>query len=275
MQTEDEKTLSFWEHLEELRWTIIRIILALIIIVGVIFTMKEFVFTRIVFAPLNSDFIFYEWLCSLGNLVNLPAICPGEFSLQLININLAGQFLAHIGASFSLALILIVPYILFEIWRFVYPALYPNEKKHIGAIFSSASFLFYAGVATAYLIIFPLTVRFLGSYEISVLVPNQISVQSYLGTLYILIFSLGIMFEMPVLAFLLSKAGLIHKQLLKSVRSYALVILMILAALITPTTDPFTLIIVVLPLYLLYELSIVVCQPQQPTEDDEDEATLL
>ena len=264
MQEEvEEKALSFWEHLEVLRWTLIRIILAMVVAVGAIFSFKEFVFTDIVFAPLNSDFIFYRWLCRLASLVNIPEICPGDFQLELININLAGQFMAHIGASFSLGLILVVPYILFEIWRFIYPALYSNEKRHIGAIFSSASFLFYAGVATAYLLIFPLTVRFLGSYEISSLVPNQISVQSYLGTLYILIFSLGIMFEMPVLAYMLSRMGLIHKQLLKSVRSYALVILMILAALITPTTDPFTLIIVVLPLYVLYEISIIVCREKE------------
>jgi sec-independent protein translocase protein TatC len=270
MQEEEEKALSFWEHLEVLRWTLIRVILALVVVVGSIFSFKELVFTRVVFAPLSSDFIFYQWLCSLAELVKVPAICPGDFTLQLININLAGQFLAHIGASFSLGLVLVVPYILFEIWRFVQPALYPNEKRHIGAIFSSASFLFYAGVAVAYLIIFPLTVRFLGSYEISSLVPNQISVQSYLGTLYILIFSMGIMFEMPILAYLLSKTGLIHKQMLKSVRSYALVVLLIIAAFITPTTDPFTLIIVVLPLYLLYEVSIIVCKPAVPETDDDE-----
>mgnify|MGYP000877111475 FL=1 len=271
MQEEEEKALSFWEHLEVLRWTLIRIILALVVVVGAIFTFKEFVFTRIVFAPLNSDFIFYQWLCSLAELVSIPAICPGEFQLQLININLAGQFLAHIGASFSLGLVMVIPYILFEIWRFVQPVLYPMEKKHVGDVFCSASFLFYAGVATSYLIIFPLTVRFLGSYEISSLVPNQISVQSYLGTLYILIFSMGIMFEMPVLAYLLSKIGLIHKDMLKSVRSYALVVLLIIAALITPTTDPFTLMIVVLPLYLLYEVSILVCSKKTPDEEDDDE----
>ena len=266
MQEEEGQALSFWEHLEILRWTLIRITLALVIVVGTIFSYKEFVFTRIVFAPLNSDFIFYQWLCSLAGAVNIPEICPGEFSIQLININLAGQFMAHIGASFSLGIVLIIPYILFEIWRFVQPALYPNEKKHVGTIFSSASFLFYAGVATAYLIVFPLTVRFLGTYEISTLVPNQISVQSYLGTLYIIIFSLGIMFEMPVLAYLLSSIGLINKQMLQSVRSYALVVLLIIAALITPTTDPFTLIIVSLPLYLLYEISILVCKKKEMNE---------
>jgi sec-independent protein translocase protein TatC len=267
-EVDEGKTLSFWEHLEVLRWTVFRILIAVVLVVGVIFTAKEFVFTNIVFAPLSSDFWFYRALCSLADVFNFPGFCPEDFTIELININLAGQFLAHIGASFSIALILIVPYILFEIWRFVQPALYPNEKSHVGFVFLSSSFLFYLGVAASYFVIFPLTVRFLGTYEVSTLVPNQIAVQSYLGTLYMLTFSMGVMFEMPVLAFLLSKIGLVHKQMLKKVRSYAFVILLILSALITPTTDPFTMMVVALPLYLLYELSILVCKKKKEEVED-------
>jgi sec-independent protein translocase protein TatC len=269
-EVDGEKSLSFWEHLEVLRWTIFRILIAVSLVVAFIFTAKEFVFTKIVFAPLSSDFWFYQALCSLGNAINLPGFCPESFNIELININLAGQFLAHIGASFSIALILIIPYILFEIWRFVQPALYPNEKSHVGFVFFSSSVLFYLGVAASYFVIFPLTVRFLGTYEVSSLVPNQIAVQSYLGTLYILTFSMGVMFEMPVLAYLLSKLGLVHKDMLKKVRSYAFVILLILSALVTPTTDPFTMMVVALPLYLLYELSILVCK-RKTVDVEEDE----
>ena len=268
MQEEEEKALSFWEHLEVLRWTIFRILIAIVLVVAVIFTAKEFVFTNIVFAPLSSDFWFYRALCGLADLFNFPGFCPENFNVELININLAGQFLAHIGASFSIALILIIPYILFEIWRFVQPALYPNERTHVGVVFLSSSFLFYLGVAASYFVIFPLTVRFLGTYEVSSLVPNQIAVQSYLGTLYILTFSMGVMFEMPVLAYLLSKIGLVHKEMLKKVRSYAFVTLLILSALITPTTDPFTMMVVALPLYLLYELSILVCKKKKEEVED-------
>ncbi|MDO9634979.1 MAG: twin-arginine translocase subunit TatC [Paludibacter sp.] len=271
VEVDDEKTLSFWEHLEVLRWTIFRILIAISLLVSAIFFFKEFVFTNIVFAPLSSDFWFYRALCSLSELVKIPGICPEEFNIKLINFNLAGQFLVHIGASFSIALVMIIPYILFEIWRFVQPALYPNEKSHVGFVFLSSSFLFYLGVAASYFVIFPLTVRFLGTYEVSALVPNQIAVQSYLGTLYILTFSMGVMFEMPVLAFLLSKIGLINKQMLKKVRSYAFVILLILSALITPTTDPFTMMVVALPLYLLYELSILVCKTKKIEVDEDDD----
>jgi len=267
-QEEEEKNLSFWDHLEVLRWTIIRIVLALVIFMSAIFTYSKVIFTDVIFAPLSSDFWFYRLLCTLSELLSFPALCPEDFTIKLININLAGQFMVDIGASFSLSLIFVVPYILFEIWRFVKPALYDKERKNIGLIFFSSTFLFYLGVTVAYMIVFPLTVRFLGTYEISSLVPNQISLQSYMGTLYILIFGLGIMFEMPVLAYLLSKTGLITKQMLKKVRSYALVVLLILSALITPTTDPFTMLVVALPLYLLYELSILVSKPA--TEVDED-----
>ena len=253
-----EGNLSFWEHLEVLRWTVFRILIAVIIAFILIFSTKDFVFTKVVFAPLNSDFWFYRTLCSLGELLRFPDLCPESFNIKLINFNLAGQLMTHITSSFSLGLVLVVPYLLFEIWKFVKPALYPNEKSHVGVVFLSSSFLFYLGVITSYFVIFPLTVRFLGTYEVSELVPNQISLQSYMGTLYILTFSLGIMFEMPVLAYLLSKIGLINKQMLKKVRSYAFVILLILSALITPTTDPFTMSVVALPLYLLYELSILV-----------------
>ena len=270
-EIKEEKTLSFWEHLEVLRWTLFRTLIVILIFVSAIFLAKDFVFTKIIFAPLDSSFIFYRWLCMLSELVHFPDICPENFNIQLINISLAGQFLVHIGASFSIALILAIPYVFYEIWRFVQPALYPNEKKHIGLIFFSSSFLFYLGVAASYFVIFPLTVRFLGTYEVSELVPNQIAVQSYLGTLYILVFSMGVMFEMPILAYLLSQIGLVNKQMLKKVRSYAFVILLILSALITPTTDPFTMLVVALPLYLLYEVSILVCKTKKLDIVDEEE----
>lgn len=266
-----EKNLSFWEHLEVLRWVILRILVAILIFAILIFSTKDFVFNQIIFAPIDSDFWFYRTLCSLGNLLHFPALCPENFNITLININLTGQFMAHIGSSFSIALILVIPYIIFEIWNFVKPALYPNEKTHVGYIFISTTVLFYLGVALSYFIIFPLTVRFLGTYEVSSLVPNQISVQSYLGALYILTFSLGIMFEMPVLAYLLSKIGLIHKDMLKKARSYAFVILLTLSALITPTTDPFTMTVVALPLYFLYELSILVVRKKKEEDDDDDD----
>ena len=251
---------TFWEHLEDLRWTIIRILAVLVVIIIVVFSAKDFIFSKIAFTPLNSDFILYRLLCKLAEITNIPAICPDEFHLDLININISGQFMAHLGTSITLSLLIAVPYLLYEIWKFIYPALYPQEKKNTGFVFFSSSLLFYLGAFVSFFLIFPLTIRFLGTYSVSELVPNQISIQSYLGTLFILVFALGIMFELPVLAFFLSKMGIINRQMLKNGRKFALVTILIISAVITPTTDPFTLMVVALPIYLLYELSIPVCR---------------
>lgn len=253
---------TFWEHLEVFRWTIIRILAVLVVLVIILFGFKDFLFTEIIFRPLSSDFIIYRELCKLALMLNSPNFCPEDFNIQLINIDISGQFISHISASITIALLLSVPYMLYEIWRFVAPALYPHERKNIEPVFLASSFLFYLGAVVSYFLIFPLTIRFLGTYQISALVPNQISVQSYLSTLYILVFSMGLMFEMPVLAYFLSRLGIISRQTLRAVRSYALVVILILAAVITPTTDPFTMLVVAFPLYLLYEVSIWVCKPK-------------
>ncbi len=255
-----ELSATFWEHLESLRWSILRIIIVLVVLLVVVFGSKDFIFTNFIFAPLNSDFWFYSTLCKLAVMFDFPSLCPGDFKIQLININLSGQFMAHISTSFTIGLLLAVPYLLFEIWNFIYPALYPNEKKQTGFIFLVSSFLFYIGAIVSYFLIIPLTIRFLATYTLSDLVPNQISIQSYLSTFFILIFSLGIMFELPVLAFFLSKMGIITKQTLRGGRQYAVVIILLISAIITPTTDPFTMFVVAFPIYLLYEVSILVCR---------------
>jgi len=251
---------TFWEHLEALRWSILRVLMVLVALLVVLFGFRDFLFNRVIFLPLSSDFALYHFLCWLAGVLGAPGFCPGEFHLQLINIDISGQFMAHIGATFSVALVLSVPYLLYEFWRFISPALYPGERRHVGLVFLSSSFLFYLGAVVSYFLVFPLTIRFLGTYQVSELVPNQISLQSYLSTLYILVFAMGLMFEMPVLAYFLSRLGVVNRQLLSRVRNYALVIILVLAAVITPTTDPFTMLVVALPLYLLYEVSILVAK---------------
>jgi len=251
---------TFWEHLEDLRWTIIRVLAVVVVLIIVVFSFKDFLFSDIVLKPLNSDFILYRLLCKLSVFLNIPEICPEPFHLELINIDLSGQFMAHLGTSITAGLLIAVPYILYELWRFIYPALYPHEKKNTGYIFLISSLLFYLGAIISFVLIFPLTIRFLGTYTVSELVPNQISIQSYLSTLYLLIFSLGIMFELPVLTFFLSKIGVVNKSMMRKGRKYAFVTILILSAVITPTTDPFTMLVVALPIYLLYEASIPVCR---------------
>ncbi len=268
--TNDSENLSFWDHLESLRWSIFRVIIVLTLLVIVLFGFSDFLFNSVIFPPLSSKFVFYQFLCYLATVFNFPALCPGFFQIELINFNLSGQFMAHLSTVFTVAFLFTVPYLLFEIWKFVRPALYDNERKNIGWVFFSSSFLFYMGAAVSYYLIFPLTIRFLGTYQISELVPNQISLESYMSTLFVLTFAMGVMFEMPVLAYFLSKLGIITRETLKAGRNIAIVVILVLAAVITPTTDPFTMLAVAFPLYLLYEVSILVCKPKAKEEVEEE-----
>ncbi|MFZ4581115.1 MAG: twin-arginine translocase subunit TatC [Paludibacter sp.] len=261
--TDDSEGLSFWDHLESLRWTIFRVLIALTLFVIILFGFSDFLFNQIIFPPLSSDFVIYRFMCYLSEYLHFAALCPGEFHIELINFNLSGQFMAHLSTVFTVAFLLTIPYLFYEVWRFVSPALYQNERKNIGWVFFSSSFLFYLGSAVSYYLIFPLTIRFLGTYQISELVPNHISLDSYMSTLFLLTFAMGITFEMPILAFFLSKLGIISRETLKAGRSIAFVIILIVSAVITPTTDPFTMLAVALPLYMLYEVSILVCRPKK------------
>ena len=270
-----EKDSTFWEHLEALRWTILRSLGVLVVLVAIGFSFKDFIFNKIVRPPLTSDFHTYRFLCYLADLTKFPALCPESFQIQMINITLSGQFMIHMLSSFMIAVIISVPYLLYESWKFIRPALYPDEKKSVGKIFLSSSVLFYLGAAISYFIIFPFTLRFLGTYQVSEVVVNQISIQSYMNTLALLVFFMGLAFELPVVMYLLSQIGVVNKQMLRTFRKYAFVVVLILAAFITPTTDPFTMMIVATPIYLLYELSIVVCKNKpdsdSETEDDAEE----
>lgn len=269
-KTESKKELSFWEHLEALRWMLFRCIGVVLVFSIAIFTYKDFIFNKIIFSPLTSDFYTYRLFCNLANLLHLPALCPGDFKIGLINISLSGQFMLHMTTSLIIALVIAVPYLLYEIWKFVSPALYPNEKKGVNLIFMSSSILFYLGAVLSYYTIFPFTLRFLGTYQISNVINNQVSIQSYLNTMALLVFFMGIAFELPVIIYLLSTIGILNKDMLKKARRYVLVIILIISALITPTSDPFTMSIVAAPIYLLYELSILVCKKENENEIEEN-----
>ena len=253
----EEKEMTFWAHLEDLRWTLVRVVAVLFVFVVVCFCLMPYLFDNFVLAPTTSDFPLYRWLSKQGGgNPLLPDFSNDHFSVELININVASQFLTHISTSFWFALVLIFPYLTFEIWRFVQPALFDNEKKSVGMAFAFGTFMFFLGCAVGYFLVFPFTFRFLTEYQLSPLITNQISLTSYMGNFLMLIFVMGIVFELPLLAWLLSKLGLVTKTFFRQYRKHAVVVLLVLSAVITPTGDPFTLMIVFLPLYLLYELSI-------------------
>lgn len=252
--------MTFWDHLDELRRVLFRSAVSVFVFLVVIFPNKKFVFDKIIFAPVNDDFILYRWFASLSGFLGIPAMKPAPFSIELINIELSAQFFTHVSVSLTLAFILSIPFILYQFWGFVKPGLYEKEKRSVKKAFGFASILFFAGVLVGYVFVFPLTLRFLGTYQVSDWVANQISLHSYISMFTWLILIMGVVFEMPALAAILSRLGIISKSMLKKYRKHAFTILIIVAAIITPSGDAFTLFIVGTPLYMLYEFSILICR---------------
>lgn len=257
--------MTFWEHLDELRKIIFRSFAVLIVLMVAFFLCKEIVFDGVVLAPLTDDFFVYRWLDDLLALMGLPALKP--FAVTLVNIDLAAQFFTHVRMAFWLAVIIALPFLLYQIWLFVRPALYDREKKAAEAAFSMASMLFYVGLAVGYVIVFPLTLRFLGTYQVSESVANQISLGSYIGMFLKMNLIMGVVFELPALAYMLSRIGIINRLMLRRFRKYAVVIALAVSAIITPSGDAFTMIVVALPIYMLYEVSIRLCGSETRRED--------
>lgn len=241
--------MTFWDHLEVLRWSIFRTLGAILILFIAAFAVMPSLFDAVVLAPTTGKFFVYKWL---------GGIFTGDFKIDIVNINVTAPFFTHMRTAFLLALVVGFPYLLVEVWLFVKPALYKNEKRGMGFAMLAVALLFYIGCAVGYLLVFPLTFRFLAGYHIGTGILTQISLNSYISTFVSIIFIMGLVFELPVLAWVLGKFGLVNKSLLRKYRRYAIVILLILAAVITPTGDPFTLMVVFLPIYLLYEVSILV-----------------
>jgi sec-independent protein translocase protein TatC len=252
-----EREMSFWEHLDELRWHLVRSIAAVMVLAVVAFIFKDFIFDRIILAPIRQDFFTTRLLCAFADWVNVQALCLDNSKLEIINIRMSGQFLTHMYISVMAGVILAFPYILHEIWRFIEPALKPDEKKYSGGAVLVCSILFLSGVLFSYFLIVPLTINFLGTYQVSEAVANNVSLSSYISTVVSVSLSVGLVFELPVLVFFLSRVGLISPSFLKKNRKYTLVILLIISAIITPP-DIFSQIMVVIPLLGLYELSIVI-----------------
>lgn len=265
----DSEDKTFWEHIDDLRKVFFRSAIVLFVLMIAIFFLKGFIFDTLLLAPLSSDFILYRGLDKLLALMGLNPLA--DFEIKMINVEMAAQFFTHIRVSFYVALVVAMPVVFYELWTFIRPALYENEKHAIQKSFGFAAMQFYLGVVTGYLLVFPLTIRFLGTYQVSELVPNQISLNSYISMLIGLVLVMGIVFEMPILAALLSRFGIINKQWLKKYRKHAVVILVTLAAVITPSGDPITLFFVSVPLYALYEVSIAVAKPADKETDEPEE----
>ena len=267
----DQGEMSFLEHLEVLRWHIIRSALAIIVFAVVAFLMKGLIFDTIILAPKNPDFWTNRMFFKLGDLLGTEAIKINQQNLNLIAIKMADQFMMHIMVSLIAGLIIASPVVFYEFWRFIKPALYDKEKKHAsGAVFYT-SVLFLLGVLFGYFLIVPLSIHFLGSYNISDEVVNQINTRSYISTLTSISFASGVVFLIPIFSFFLSKVGILTPQFMKTYRRHAYVVMLLLSAIITPP-DIFSQVMVCFPLVFLYEIGIMISRRVVKKREKEFEA---
>jgi sec-independent protein translocase protein TatC len=265
---EEKGEMTFLQHLEELRWHIIRSVLAIMVFGILAFIYKSILFDKILMGPSNENFWTNRMLCELGHKVNAPSLCINKTPLVLQNNQVSGMFLAHIKISIIAGIVMAFPFIFYEFWRFVRPALYQNEKRHTtGAIFY-ISFLFLLGVVFGYFLITPLSINFLYNYKISDVVKNIPTLTSYVSLITTIVLASGVLFELPVLVYFLSKIGLVTSDFLKRYRKHAVIVILLVAGIITPP-DIFSQIMVSLPLLLLYEVSIVLSRRVEKARDAE------
>lgn len=250
--------MTFWDHLEVLRRVLFRVLGVWMMLAVGYFIAMPYIFEQVILAPCHNDFIFYELLRNIGKQLNLTGdFFTQTFQVKLININLAAPFFIHMSTSFWLAIVTATPYLFFEIWKFVSPALYPHERRGVKKALCLGTVMFFIGVLLGYFMVYPLALRFLSTYQLSAAIENQISLNSYIDNFMMLVLCMGLAFELPLLTWLCSLFGLIDRNFLRKYRRHAIVAIVILAAIITPTGDPFTLAVVAIPLYLLYEWSIL------------------
>ncbi|MEZ5002218.1 MAG: twin-arginine translocase subunit TatC [Chitinophagales bacterium] len=251
-----EKEMSFIEHLEELRWHIFRSITAIFIIALAVFILKGIVFDFLIFGPTRPDFPTYKILCSISEKMGIgKAFCFETFNFNIINIEVAGQFLVHLKVSFILGLIVAFPYIFWEFWRFISPALYENEARTTKGVVFFTSLLFLIGIFFGYYVLTPFSINFFSNYGVSDLVANQWKLTNYVSTVTMIVLASGILFELPMIVYFLSKVGLLTPSIMRTHRKHALIINLIISAIITPA-DVGTQILVSIPVVFLYELSI-------------------
>ncbi|MBQ9386410.1 MAG: twin-arginine translocase subunit TatC [Bacteroidaceae bacterium] len=247
--------MTFWDHLDALRDVILRVLAVAVAGFIVAFCFKEPLF-NLILAPSSPDFILYRWISSVASMIGADASALRDFSVDLFSTTLTAQFMIHMKMAFYMSLVVIMPYTLYLLFGFIRPALYQNERRSTTKVVVWSYILFMLGIVLDYLIIFPLAFRFLGTYQVSESIPNVITLESYTDLLVTLTLLMGILFELPILAWFLSKLGIIDAAFMRKYRRHAILVIVIIAAIITPTTDIFTLTIVTLPIYLLYEVSI-------------------
>lgn len=259
-QDNENPEMGFFDHLEVLRWHIIRSLLAILIITILCFIKYDFLFDNVIFAPLKDSFASYRFLCYLAHITGFNDLCMEVGEIKLTNLQLTGQFMTQMSTALTAGIILAFPYIVWEIWQFVKPGLHTHEVKKTTNLILFVSFLFFVGVFFGYFVMTPFSVAFFKSYSISSSIVNSFTLDNYISTLTTTVFSSGLIFELPVLIYFLSKLGITSPEFLRKYRRHAYVIIIILAAIITPQTDLISLALITLPLVLLYEYSISIAK---------------
>ncbi|AYB35460.1 twin-arginine translocase subunit TatC [Chryseolinea soli] len=264
--------MSFLDHLEELRWHVIRSLIAVVIFTIVAFVLAPWIFQNIVFAPARVDFATFKWLCKLGDLIGHEALCVKEIPFKVQSRFMTGQFTMHIMASFIIGLVIAFPYVVWEIWRFIKPGLQVKERRYSRGAVAAVSLLFFSGVLFGYFIIAPWMVYFLANYSISDMIVNEFDITSYVSTVVLLVLGSGLLFQLPVVIFFLSKMGIVTPQFLRKYRKHSVVVILIIAAIVTPP-DPLSQIMITIPLYILFEISIVISAivARQKAKDEAEE----
>jgi len=246
--------MGFWDHLDVLRGTIIRSVIGILAFAIIAFCFKTFLFDQIILAPLHGNFLTYK-------LMGIP------FEMKLINIDISTQFMVHVRCACAVGLVMSCPYIIYEIWKFIAPALYKKEKHAIRKAFLLSSGLFYFGVLVGYYLVLPLCLNFFVDYKVSEQVENNITLTSYMSLFMSLVLVIGLVFEFPMVAMVLSSIGIIDKKMMRGGRKVAIVAVLSVSAIITPA-DPMSMIILAIPLYALYEFSILLCRDSIMTEEE-------
>jgi sec-independent protein translocase protein TatC len=251
--------MSFLDHLEDLRWHLVRGAISVVVAAIFLFLQKDFIFDGIIFAPANPNFITYRALCSLSHAMGMgEALCMSNPDFKLVSTTLAGQFTMHIWVSIVGGIIVSFPYIVFQIWSFIKPALKQTELHFSRSLIFFVSLLFLAGILFGYYVITPLSVNFLSGYQVSTTVSNMIEVESFISTVTTITFASGLVFQLPVLIYFLSLLGLVGPAFLRTYRKHSIVVILLVAAVITPSPDITSQLLVAAPLYILYEISIFV-----------------
>ncbi len=256
---EGEKEMSFLEHLEELRWHVVRSLIAIVFFMIFAFINIEWIFTNILFAPGKVDFPTFRWLCQFGTWLGTPdAFCVDAIPFKIQSRLMTGQFTMSITASFVIGLVLAFPYVVWELWRFIKPGLYSKERKSSRGAVSAVTFLFILGVLFGYYVMSPMMIAFLANYTISDMIVNEFDITSYVGTIVTVVLGSGLLFQLPVVIYFLTKIGIVTPSFLRTYRKHAIIVILIIGAIVTPSADPLSQALISIPLYLLYEISILI-----------------